>query len=153
MEAQLVKIQMVREGTIQYGGPIYSARECYKAIKGMFDGADREMFVVVCLSGQSRINAINTVSIGTLDYSLVHPRETFKPAILSNSASIILVHNHPSGDPTPSRDDKEITSRAIEAGKILGIGVLDHLIIGEDRYHSMRDSGDMGLLGGASPWA
>jgi len=145
LEAQVVKIQMVREGAIQYGGPIYNSGGCYEAIKGMFDGADREIFAVVCLNSKGRINAVNVVSVGTLTTSLVHCRETFKAAILSNSASVILAHNHPGGDPIPSPEDKEITSRVVEAGKILGISVLDHIILGEDCYYSMADNCELGL--------
>jgi DNA repair protein RadC len=144
MEVQLVKIHMVRERTIQYGGPIYNAGGCYEAIKGIFDGEDREMFIVVCLRRGNHINAINIVSIDTMNHSLAHPSEVFKPAILSNSASIIVAHNHPGGDLAHSGDDKAITKQLIEAGQILGIELLDHLVIGEDHYHSMADNNEMG---------
>ena len=86
------------------------------------------------LYGKNRITAINTVSIGTLPSSLVHPREVFKPAILTNAASIILAHDHPSGDPMPSEDDLNITCRLKAAGELLGISVLDHIIIGYSYY-------------------
>jgi DNA repair protein RadC len=144
LEAQIVKIQMVRERTIQYEDPISNHVKCYEVIKGIFDGSDREMFIVVCLTRGNHINAINRVSIDTLNHSLAHPSEVFKPAILSNSASIIVAHNHPGGDLAPSGDDKAITKQLIEAGQILGIEVLDHLVIGEDHYHSMADNNEMG---------
>jgi DNA repair protein RadC len=144
MEAQVVRIQMVRERAVQYESPINSPPECCQIFKEIFDGADREMFVVACLDQGNRINAINVVSVGTLTNSLVHPREVFKPAILSNSAKVILAHNHPGGDPTPSGDDMIITRQIIEAGKILKIEVLDHLIIGDGSYYSLIND-EMGL--------
>lgn len=84
---------------------------------------------------------VNVVSIGTLNSSLVHPREVFKVAILGNSVSIIVAYNHPSGDPTPSKEDITITARLKEAGKIIGIDILDHLIIGEDKHISFKEKG------------
>jgi DNA repair protein RadC len=104
------------------------------------ENLDREHFVVLYLDRKNNVNAINTVSIGGLSSTPVHPREVFKPAILTSSAGVVLVHNHPSGDPAPSADDVNITRRLIEAGKILGIDVLDHVVIGVGRYHSMKAS-------------
>jgi DNA repair protein RadC len=92
---------------------------------------------------KNKVIGINTVSIGNLNSSIVHPREVFKPAILSNAASILLAHNHPSGDPEPSREDVAITTRLVEAGKILGIDVIDHLILGDGCYHSLKEAGHM----------
>ncbi len=106
------------------------------------DGSDREMMVVLCLNTKNHINAINTVSVGTLNSSLLHPREIFKPAILSNSASIILGHNHPSGITDPSDNDIRVTRRVAEAGEIMGISLLDHIIIGGDgNYTSLKEKG------------
>ena len=103
---------------------------------------DREHFVVVLLDTKSAVIGITTVSIGILDSALVHPREVYKPAILSNAAAIILAHNHPSGDPTPSAEDRRITQRIHEAGQVLGIEVLDHLIIGDrTRFVSLKERG------------
>lgn len=107
---------------------------------GMAD-ADREMFVVVLLDTKLVPIGTNIVSIGTLDASLAHPREVFKPAILLGAKSILVAHNHPSGDPTPSRDDIAITRRLEKAGEILGIQVLDHIIIGRGRHWSVRGDG------------
>jgi DNA repair protein RadC len=84
---------------------------------------------------------IHTVSIGILDSSLVHPREVFKDAILASSASIIVAHNHPSGDPTPSVEDKRVTQRLYEAGQILGIDLLDHIVIGDNKWVSLKQLG------------
>jgi len=84
------------------------------------------------------------VSIGSLDASIVHPREVYKVAILANSSSIIVCHNHPSGDPTPSREDINVTKMLKEAGELLGIPVLDHIIVGsEGAYYSLKERGDM----------
>ena len=84
---------------------------------------------------------IEETSRGSLTTTILHPREVFKSAILANAASIILVHNHPSGDPTPSREDIEITKRLQRAGHLLGIKVLDHIVIGREKYVSMKDDG------------
>jgi DNA repair protein RadC len=82
-----------------------------------------------------------TVFIGSLNASIVHPREVFKEALRRSAASLICVHNHPSGDPTPSREDIEVTRRLVECGQMLGIEVLDHLIIGEKKYVSLKEKG------------
>lgn len=102
---------------------------------------DREHFRVVTLTTKNHVLGISPVSIGSLNSSLVHPRECFKEAIRRNSNAIILLHNHPSGDPTPSREDIEVTKRLAEGGEILGIEVLDHVIIGENRYISLKERG------------
>ncbi|WP_066638386.1 RadC family protein [Desulfolucanica intricata] len=102
---------------------------------------DREHFCVVLLNTKNQVLYQETVSIGTLNSSAVHPREVFKNAIKRNAACIILVHNHPSGDPTPSREDIEVTKRLKEAGKIVGIEVLDHLVIGNGRFVSLKMKG------------
>lgn len=103
--------------------------------------SDREQLLVCCLDAKNQPTAINVVSIGNLNSSIVHPREAFKPAILSNSASIILFHNHPSGDPTPSKEDTNITDRLKECGDILGIKLIDHIIIGDNSYCSLKEKG------------
>ncbi len=92
------------------------------------------------LDGKNRLCCLDIISVGSLNQSIVHPRETFKTALLSSAAAIILVHNHPTGDPTPSREDLEITRRLREAGDLLGVRVLDHVIIGET-YTSFADRG------------
>jgi DNA repair protein RadC len=102
----------------------------------------KEYFISVHLDGKNRIICMDTVSVGSLNQSIVHPREVFKTALLSSAAAIILIHNHPSGDPTPSREDREITRRLKESGDLLGIRVLDHIIIGESYFSFI----EMGLL-------
>lgn len=100
----------------------------------------KEYFFTLHLDGKNRIICIDMVSVGSLNQSIVTPRETFKTALLSSAAAIILLHNHPTGDPTPSREDREITRRLKEAGELLGIGVLDHIIIG-DTFMSFVEGG------------
>jgi DNA repair protein RadC len=103
----------------------------------------KEMFVTLHLDGKNRIMAMDLVSVGSLNQSIVHPREVFKTACLSNAASLILVHQHPSGDSTPSSEDIAITRRLKEAGEIMGIKVLDHVIVGEGAYLSFVERGLM----------
>lgn len=105
---------------------------------------DREHFRVLLLNTKNQVLAQEKVSVGSINSSIVHPREVFKRAIKESAAALILVHNHPSGDPAPSREDLEVTKRLMEAGKILGIAVLDHVIIGDGRYLSLREKGLLG---------
>lgn len=102
---------------------------------------EQEHFIVLCLNTKNEIIARKTISIGTLDQALVHPRDVFRFAIKSNAARIIAVHNHPSGNPEPSENDKTVTKRLIRSGDILGIEVLDHIIVGNDSYVSLRERG------------
>ena len=106
---------------------------------------DREHFVVILLDRKNAPIGINTVSIGSLTASVVHMRETFKAAILANAAAILCGHNHPSGDPEPSREDRALTKRLVDAGKLLGIAVVDHLIVGDGTITSFSFA-DQGLL-------
>jgi DNA repair protein RadC len=104
--------------------------------------SDREHFVVLLLDTKNSVIGINTVSIGILDSALVHPREVYKAAILANAAAIILAHNHPSGDPTPSAEDGHITQRLRAAGQVLGIEVMDHIVVGDQaRFTSLKERG------------
>src|ERR1035437_3865833 len=91
----------------------------------------KEYFIALHLDGKNRIVCCDICSIGSLNQSIVHPREVYKTALLSSAAAIILMHNHPTGDPTPSREDLEITRRLREAGELLGIKILDHIVIGD----------------------
>lgn len=101
---------------------------------------DREYFKCLYLDRKNKFVALDTISVGGLSSSLVHPREVFKPAVKLSAASVILIHNHPSGDPTPSSEDIDITKRLVDSGKILGIDVLDHLVIGDGRYVSLKSA-------------
>ncbi len=101
----------------------------------------KEMFRLLLLSRANRLIKEVTLSEGTLDASLVHPREVFREALLESAAGVILLHNHPSGNPTPSEEDLRITRQLVEAGKVMGIKVLDHLILAGDDYRSLADEG------------
>jgi DNA repair protein RadC len=101
----------------------------------------KECFFILLLDSKNRIIKEEKISEGSLTSALVHPREAFTPAIRESAAALIIVHNHPSGDPAPSREDEDITARLAEGGRLLGIGVLDHIIIGQGRYYSFADQG------------
>ncbi|MDW7651248.1 MAG: DNA repair protein RadC [Bacillota bacterium] len=101
----------------------------------------REHFCVVLLDTKNKVLGVEEISVGSLNTSLVHPREVFRPAIHKACASVILIHNHPSGDPTPSREDLDVTRRLYEAGQLVGIEVLDHVVIGDNRFISFREKG------------
>jgi DNA repair protein RadC len=108
------------------------------AVKPFFRNLDREKFGVLVLNTRNAPVAFHMVSVGNLDSSIVHPREVFKFAILASAASVILVHNHPSGQLDPSSEDINLTHRLVEAGELMGIPVLDHIIITDDAYLSMK---------------
>ena len=103
----------------------------------------RDHFLVILLNARHDALAIETVSIGSLNASIVHPREVFKPAVLASAAALILVHNHPSGDAEPSDEDLSITRRLIQVGELLGIGVLDHVIVAKRGAVSLRARGQL----------
>ena len=137
----IYRVTLVREGKMPtYESRIRSSASAHTVLQEYLADTDREHFVILMLDQKNQVIGINTVSIGSLTASVVHPREVYKPAILSNCAALILGHNHPSGDPQPSKEDRAITQRLKEAGALLGINVLDHLVIGADgRYFSFAD--------------
>ncbi|MFP3122605.1 DNA repair protein RadC [Ectobacillus funiculus] len=138
----IVRLKMVREGSLLYKERrIKSPEDANVLLKQFLGEVDREYFIVLCLDTKNQPTAINVCHIGSLNASIVHPREVLKPAIISNAASIIVAHNHPSNDPTPSREDVEVTKRLVEAGKIIGIDVLDHLIVCEENFVSLKEKG------------
>ncbi len=100
-----------------------------------------ESFLVVHLDSKNRMVGMTTTSIGSMTSSLVHPRDVFRPAIANLTAGLIFIHNHPSGDPAPSKEDLDITKRLCEVGNLIGIRCLDHIIIGSGRYFSFADEG------------
>jgi DNA repair protein RadC len=140
---QIVSIQMVREKNlmVEYNEKINSPGTAVTIVKKFLQDKDREYLIVLSLDTKNKVNALSVVSIGSLNSSIVHPREVFKIAILSNAASIIISHNHPSGDTTPSTEDLNITKRLKECGKILGIDLIDHIIIGNEKYLSFKEEG------------
>src|SRR5215470_3096709 len=140
----IYRVTLVRDGRIPcYNQQIRSAVDASTLLHTYLADVDREHFVVLMLDQKNKIIGINTVSVGSLTASVVHSREVFKPAILSNAAAIILAHNHPSGAPQPSQEDRVLTVRLVAAGKLLGISVLDHVIIGDgtSAYFSFADEG------------
>lgn len=100
-----------------------------------------EYMYMLCLNNKNRVTGIFEISHGNVNSSIVGPREVFQKALLANAVSIILMHNHPSGDPSPSNEDISVTKRLIEVGEVLGLRVLDHLIIGDRRYVSLKEKG------------
>ena len=113
--------------------------EVVEYLKEKLGKEKKEHFLVLALDSRNNLIKITNVSVGILDANLVHPREVFKEAILAHAAQVILVHNHPSGDPQPSEEDLEITKRLIEAGKILGIEVVDHIVITKTGFFSFKE--------------
>ena len=123
------------------GEAVLSPADVHRHFHPRLRDAPHERFVVVLLDGRHRWMREVVVSQGTLTASLVHPREVFRPALREASAALILVHNHPSGDPTPSREDVEITARLVRAGELLGVHVLDHVVVAEQGFVSLRETG------------
>ena len=138
------RIALVREPGVQLAErpQLREAASAARVLAEYVGEADREVFVVALLTIRHRLLGLHTVSVGSLNSSLVHPREVFKPAILAGSAALLIAHNHPSGDPEPSAEDCSLTRRLAAAGSLLGIEVLDHLVLGEaGRFVSLRDRG------------
>ena len=128
-----------KDEVIQTKINIESPQDTVKLVKSKLIDKKKEHFLVLSLDSRNYFIKVSEVSIGSLNTSIVHPREVFKEAIQSSAASVILVHNHPSDDSTPSEDDLEITKRLVEAGKILGIEVIDHIIVVKDGFFSFKD--------------
>jgi len=145
IQVSFERVVLVKEKVGRYELPkkIDSPDRAYKAITAITSVEEeaQEVFGVLILNTKHKIVAVHEVSRGTLNNSIIHPREVFKPAVLHNAAAIICFHNHPSGDTEPSKDDIEATKRLIEAGKIMGIEILDHIIVGDDRYVSLKERG------------
>ncbi len=138
----IVSIKMVKESSFLYQTrTISSPKDAYEMIKEQLEGLDREQFIIACLNTKNEPTNISVVSVGSLNKAIVHPREVFKTAILSNASSIMAFHNHPSGDTTPSQQDIQLTHRLVEAGELLGIKLVDHLIIGDGSFTSLKEKG------------
>jgi len=137
---------------LRSGDPVRGPADVFRHFHPRLRDARHERFLLVLLDGRHRMLREVVISQGTLTASLVHPREVFRPALREAAAAVVLVHNHPSGDPTPSREDQEITERLAAAGELLGIPVLDHVVVAERGYVSLRESGLLrtgtGLAGG-----
>lgn len=120
---------------------ITNAQDVFNQVSDELTPMKQEHFVALYLDTKNQIIKKHMVSKGTLNASLVHPREVFNPAVKSSANSIILVHNHPSGDPTPSKEDETVTKNLVDAGELLGISILDHVVIGNDKFVSLREKG------------
>jgi len=138
-----VRTELVREVAVAECPQLGTSRDVadYARRELLAKFTDKEAFWVLMLDGKHRIMAANLVSVGTLTASLVHPREVYRPAIAQGACARILVHNHPSGDPTPSPEDVEITHRLVETGRLVGIRILDHVIVGDDAFSSLFERG------------
>lgn len=138
-----LSLPVVREAS---GDECRTPADCHRTVKEI-EAMPQECFIVLTLNTKYKIIDRHMISLGILDACLVHPREVFRPAIADNAAAIVVCHNHPSGDPAPSREDIKITRQLIEAGRIIDIEILDHVIIGRptDRnpqgFTSLRESG------------
>jgi DNA repair protein RadC len=135
----------VKESITNYlkaGTRFTAPREVYETFSFLMNET-KEMFLTLHLDGKNKVICMDVVSIGSLNQSIVHPREVFKCACLSNAAAILLIHQHPTGDPSPSREDIEITRRLKEAGELMGVKVLDHIIVGDGEYLSFVERGLM----------
>ena len=122
-------------------GRIRTPAAIFGLLRGRLECELQEVFVVASLDTQSRVIALHEVTRGLLNASLVHPREVFAPALVDRAAGIIIAHNHPSGDPIPSADDRAVTRQLVEAGRLLDIPVYDHVVIGAGRYVSFAEAG------------
>ena len=126
---------------IQAGERFSNSKDLFQRYRARFYFCSREHFYSLHLNSKNRLIREVLVSIGSLNTSVVHPREVFTPAVRDSAAALIFVHNHPSGDPAPSKEDDECTLRLVSAGRILGIRVLDHIIFGHESYYSFSDVG------------
>jgi DNA repair protein RadC len=136
-----VRVRLVRERAGAFGPTICCAGDIAALLAPEMIGLDREQFVALHLDPKNRLISREVVSVGHLTAALVHPREVFKAAILANAASIAFAHNHPSGDPEPSRDDLDLTRRLQKAGDLLGMPVLDHVVVAARGHVSIAERG------------
>ena len=140
----LVDVVLERKGSMLFEGrKVKIPNDAANIIRDFIGDSDREKFVVLCLNVKNEPTAMQVVHTGSLNASIVHPRDVFKVAVLSNSASVDVAHNHPSGNPTASVEDIRVTKRLVEAGEILGIEVLDHVIITHEQCKSLKEEGLM----------
>ncbi|MBI3995612.1 MAG: DNA repair protein RadC [Nitrospirae bacterium] len=118
-----------------------SSRDIYHHYHPLLREMKKEVFNLLMFDGKNRLLKEMTISTGSLSLNIVHPREVFKPAVKESASAVILLHNHPSGDPAPSPEDRELTRRLVKAGRVMGIKVLDHIVIGDGNYFSFADQG------------
>lgn len=141
MKIDLVKLKVVRESVLEYDVRVDRPETAAELIQKMIGDSDRENLVLVCLDMKNKPTSVQVISTGSLNASIVHPREVFKSVLLSNAACFIIGHNHPSGDLTPSPEDIDITERLIQVGEVIGVPMIDHVIVSDNDFLSMRKSG------------
>lgn len=142
-KSQTFTVRETDAGKINTLTPCRSSEDTYRLARNLYDtlDADKESFILLALNNKNRLLGHKVISIGSLTASIVHPREVFTAALYFHAAALIFVHNHPSGDPAPSPEDIDITRRLKECGDIFGIRILEHLIVGAERYFSFSDKG------------
>ncbi|MFM1651454.1 RadC family protein [Brevibacillus sp. B_LB10_24] len=138
----IISLRMVKEGSLSYQtNRIRCPQDAFELAQAFIGDEDREHCILLCLDTKNKVTTIQTIAIGSLNAAIVHPREVFKAAILSNSASIIIAHNHPSGDTTASDEDMEIGKRIKIVGELIGIELLDFVIVSTTQHSSMKEKG------------
>lgn len=125
---------------VAFGSQLHSPGDAAALLIPLLQEEPSEVLVMLCLDLKHRVIAFHEVSRGTLDSTCAHPRDVFRAALLTNAATVILAHNHPSGDPSPSGFDRNLTRRMYDAGEVLGIRLYDHIIVGDDRYFSFKEA-------------
>jgi DNA repair protein RadC len=141
LRAALALGRQLCSAPLKAGQRFSNSRDLFQRYRAQFFSASKEYFLSLHLNSKNQLIREVLISIGSLNSSVVHPREVFAPAVRDSTAAVIFLHNHPSGDPAPSREDRECTQRLCQAGKILGIRVLDHVVLGYDDYFSFADAG------------
>jgi len=140
-EIMTLKNSVMDEMSDRKGEKFSSPEAAYKLFRACMEFLDeeKEHFLMLSLDTKNQLKAVHIISIGSVNATIVHPREVFKNAILESAAAILVGHNHPSGDPTPSQPDIDITKKLVESGKILGVEMYDHIVFGDTRFISMKD--------------
>ena len=136
------RVTLVREGSVSNSNNhIRTPEDVVNILSADYDAAVVEMAQMLALDTKNKIIGSFVISTGSLNASIIHPRDIFQRAILSNAASVILVHNHPSGDPTPSSEDIELTNKLVQVGKMMDLPILDHVVIGDGKFVSLKERG------------
>ncbi|KAB2952149.1 DNA repair protein RadC [Heliorestis acidaminivorans] len=141
LEATIELACRVNSATSQKRTLIQSPEDVAKLVMNEMKFLDKEVFRAIALNTKNHVLDITDISVGSLNATIVHPRELFKVLIRKSAAAVVVVHNHPSGDPSPSKEDREMTRRLVDSGKLLGIEVLDHIVIGDNKYSSLKELG------------
>jgi len=141
-----VVLDGLRSGTVLYCPQskrvlIKGPEDVYEHLKPLMGSADKEIFVTLALNARNQVRRVFVISVGSLNASIVHPREVFSPLIRDSAAAAILAHNHPSGETDPSEDDLALTRRLVQVGELCGIAIMDHIIVGSKSFYSLKQNG------------